>query len=43
MRYLPHTDADRRSMLGSIGVISVDALFADVPASKLSAELPNCP
>ena len=43
MRYLPHTDADRRSMLGAIGVKSVDALFADVPASKLSAELPNLP
>jgi glycine dehydrogenase subunit 1 len=33
MRYLPLTDDDRRGMLARIGVISVDALFADVPES----------
>ncbi len=33
MRYLPHTDADRRALLATIGVPSVDALFRDVPAS----------
>jgi glycine dehydrogenase subunit 1 len=33
MRYLPHTDADRRDMLEAIGVPSIDALFRDVPAS----------
>ena len=33
MRYLPHTDDDRREMLATIGVASVDALFRDVPAS----------
>ena len=32
--YQPQTDADRRAMLAKIGVDSVDALFADVPASK---------
>jgi glycine dehydrogenase subunit 1 len=33
MRYLPLTDADRRDMLAAIGVESIDALFADVPAA----------
>jgi glycine dehydrogenase subunit 1 len=33
MRYLPHTDEDRRAMLAAIGAPSVDALFRDVPAS----------
>ncbi|MGQ0662025.1 MAG: aminomethyl-transferring glycine dehydrogenase subunit GcvPA [Pseudomonadota bacterium] len=31
MRYLPHTEADRRAMLAAIGSESIDALFADVP------------
>lgn len=31
MRYLPLTDADRQQMLDTIGVASVDDLFADVP------------
>jgi glycine dehydrogenase subunit 1 len=34
MRFLPHTDADRTAMLAKIGVPSIDALFADVPAAK---------
>ena len=29
--YLPNTDADRRAMLGEIGVASVDELFQDIP------------
>jgi glycine dehydrogenase subunit 1 len=33
MRYLPHTEEERRQMLGAIGVPSVDALFRDVPAA----------
>jgi glycine dehydrogenase subunit 1 len=33
MRYLPHTEADRRTMLAAIGAPSVDALFRDVPAA----------
>ena len=44
MRYLPHTDADRKAMLSSIGVNSIDDLFADIPgecASERScADLP---
>src|SRR5580704_661028 len=33
MRYLPHTDEDRRAMLAVIGAKSVDDLFRDVPAA----------
>jgi glycine dehydrogenase subunit 1 len=35
MRYLPLTDADRRGMLSTIGVGSVDDLFRDVPKAAL--------
>ena len=31
--YIPHTDAERESMLQAIGVKSVAELFHDVPAS----------
>ena len=31
MRYLPLTNTDRQAMLSTIGVSSIDALFADVP------------
>ena len=31
MRYLPHTDAEIRAMLGRIGVADLDALFAPIP------------
>ena len=31
MRYLPHTDTDRKDMLDAIGVTSIDDLFVDVP------------
>ena len=45
MRYLPLTDADRQSMLATIGAPTVEALFEDVPASaRLDgpiAELPD--
>lgn len=33
MRYLPHTDADRRAMLAAIGAADVDSLFRDVPVA----------
>ena len=33
MTYGPHTDSARERMLGALGVGSVDALFADIPAS----------
>ena len=38
MRYLPLTQTDRADMLARIGVETVDALFADVPAGKLIKE-----
>jgi glycine dehydrogenase subunit 1 len=31
MRYLPLTEADRQAMLQTIGIASIDALFAEVP------------
>jgi glycine dehydrogenase subunit 1 len=34
MRYLPHSEADRKAMLARIGVASIDELFADIPAGK---------
>jgi glycine dehydrogenase subunit 1 len=33
--YVPHTENERREMLESIGVKSIDELFSDVPASLL--------
>ena len=40
MRYLPHTEADRRAMLAAIGADSIEALFRDVPAAaRLAADL----
>ncbi len=39
MRYIPLTDDDRRAMLETIGVESVDDLFQDVPAAFRYPEL----
>lgn len=35
MRYLPHTDQDRRDMLAAIGVPHLSQLFSDVPQDAL--------
>ena len=43
MRYLPHTEADRRAMLAAIGAKSVDELFADVPAAARLAKPVDLP
>jgi glycine dehydrogenase subunit 1 len=43
MRYLPHSDADRRAMLARIGAASIDDLFADVPAAVRMQALPDLP
>jgi glycine dehydrogenase subunit 1 len=40
MRYLPHSAADRREMLASIGLSSVDELFADIPRAVSEAFRP---
>ncbi len=37
MPYGPHTDGDRERMLAALGVASVDALFADIPAELRAA------
>ncbi len=34
MRYLPLTDADRKTMLAKVGVADIDGLFADIPPDK---------
>ncbi len=39
MRWLPHTEADRRAMLDRIGAASVNDLFSDVPADLLDPPL----
>jgi len=44
MRYLPLTDADRQSMLATIGAASIDDLFVDVPDAARrdgTADLPR--
>lgn len=44
MPYIPHTDADRREMLATIGVDSVDELFREIPANlKVEAGALNLP
>lgn len=36
--YLPNTDADRKAMLKKIGVVSVEALFQDIPPKYRGAK-----
>ena len=43
MRYLPLTEADRRAMLQTIGVASIDVLFAEVPPAARLAGLLDLP
>ena len=43
MRYLPLTEADRRSMLATIGAKSVDDLFRDVPQEAYLTTLVDLP
>jgi glycine dehydrogenase subunit 1 len=39
MPYGPHTDGDRERMLAALGIDSVDALFADIPADLRASGL----
>jgi glycine dehydrogenase subunit 1 len=39
MPYIPNTEADRREMLATIGISSLEELFRDVPASHRFPEL----
>src|ERR1044071_5536901 len=43
MRYLPLTDADRRDMRATVGVPSIDDLFAEVPAAARHEGLLDLP
>ncbi|WP_375458789.1 aminomethyl-transferring glycine dehydrogenase subunit GcvPA [uncultured Enterovirga sp.] len=43
MRFLPLTETDRATMLGRVGIDSIDALFADVPEGALLPEPPDLP
>ena len=43
MRYLPLSDADRSTMLQTIGAATIDDLFRDVPAGALLAEPVDLP
>jgi glycine dehydrogenase subunit 1 len=43
MRYLPHTEADRRAMLAAIGTGSVDVLYQDVAQSARLTDLVDLP
>ena len=43
MRYLPHTDTDRKAMLEAIGVASFDELFTDVPEAARLKGLVDLP
>src|SRR5437868_11601892 len=43
MRYLPLTDADRRSMLATVGAKSIDDLFRDVPQEAYLTTLVDLP
>jgi glycine dehydrogenase subunit 1 len=43
MDYTPHTPDDIQAMLRTIGVSSVDDLFADIPAAYRLKKLPNLP
>ena len=43
MRYLPHTEADRKSLLAAVGANSIDDLYVDVPAAAHLGDLIDLP
>jgi glycine dehydrogenase subunit 1 len=43
MPFIPHTDADVKAMLASIGAASIDQLFDEIPKSLIIADLPEIP
>ena len=43
MPFIPHTDAEVKAMLASIGASSVDALFEEIPAELATAGLEQVP
>ena len=43
MRYLPHTETDRRTMLAAIGASSLDDLFVDLPDQAVASAIFDLP
>ena len=43
MRYLPHTEADRKILLAAVGANSIDDLYVDVPAAAHLGDLIDLP
>lgn len=43
MRYIPHTEAETKQMLGTIGVARIEDLFAEIPDSLRLTEPLNIP
>lgn len=43
MPFIPHTQNDERDMLDVIGVANIDALFDEIPADILSADISDMP
>ena len=43
MPFIPHTDADVKAMLKSIGVDSIDALFDEIPEQLRAGKLTQVP
>lgn len=43
MAFIPHTDADVRAMLDTIGVASIDDLFDEIPAKLRAGDLAGIP
>ena len=43
MPFIPHTEAEIREMLRSIGVSSIDQLFEEIPADLLAPDAPALP
>ena len=43
MPFIPHTDADIKAMLKSIGVDSIDALFDEIPEQLRAGKLTQVP
>ena len=43
MPFIPHTKTDVQSMLGEIGVTSIEALFDEIPPQLISDRLDQVP
>jgi glycine dehydrogenase subunit 1 len=43
MPFIPHTESDVRTMLGAIGVDTIEALFDEIPKDLRAGELRHVP